>query len=139
MEKFSSRHGQNPPPLTPGSASPQGPATSPARTPVRWSGRKTAVGAVLAIGIAAGGGVAAAHAIPQGSLTSGEQHGPGRGGPGGPGMPGGPGGEGGQQSPFPHSAPGGNNVVPDAVLPSRPEDESAASSSSSSSSATSDL
>lgn len=133
--------------MTPDDASAQGPATSPARTPVRWSGRKTAVGAVLAIGIAAGGGVAAAQAFPQGSLVSGGQHGFGHGGPGGPGGPGGygmpgmPGFPGSQdsgsgqdsgQSPVPQSAPGGD-ASPDAVVPSRPEDDDAATASASTS------
>jgi hypothetical protein len=59
----------------------QGPAptTAPAITPPRWSGKKTAVAAALAIGLSSVGAVAAAATLPQG--TGGAVD--GRGGPGG--------------------------------------------------------
>lgn len=80
----------------------EAPETSPALQPVRWSGRKTAVAAALAIGLAAGTGVAATAVVPT-SESSGRQemHGgsmgaPGQGGQGrgGPGQQGGTGQQG---------------------------------------------
>ncbi len=58
-------------------------ATAPAVRPPRWSGKKTAVVAALAIGVATGGTMAAAAALPAGSaqLETGSR----TMGPGGPG------------------------------------------------------
>lgn len=64
------------------------PATvAPAVSPPRWSGRKTAVVAALAITLTSAGTVGAAAALPQGTGAS--AHGGGMGGPP-PGMTGGP-------------------------------------------------
>lgn len=86
------------------SASRTGPTSAPALSPPRWSGRKTAVAAALAIGFTSVGTVAAAAALPQG--TGADTGGPGGRGPGrfGPPTPGQEGGgpRGGlQQGPLP--------------------------------------
>lgn len=48
----------------------RGPATAPALTPPRWSGRKTAVAAALAVSFASAGTLAAAAAMPAGTGAS---------------------------------------------------------------------
>lgn len=62
---------------------------SPAMAPPRWSGKKTAIVAALAIGVATVGTAGVASAVPQGTgsdagMSQGRMGGPG-GGPGGPG------------------------------------------------------
>jgi hypothetical protein len=68
----------------------------PPSKPARWSGRKTAVAAALAIGLTSAGAVAAAAALPSGRASVGDRDGFGPGGQGGRFGPGGPGGFGGQ-------------------------------------------
>jgi hypothetical protein len=71
------------------------PATAPALNPPTWTGRKTAIAAALAIGISSMGAVAAAAALPAGTVQDGGQV-PGGFGPGGRQLPGGgPGQQGG--------------------------------------------
>lgn len=97
--------------------------TAPALKPPRWSGKKTAVVAALAITLTSGGAVAAATAVPEGTGAN-----VGRGGMGGPGGPGGmperqngtrqmPGPDGAQQAPGapgPQQMPGGAQQGPGA-------------------------
>ncbi len=90
-----------------------GTGSAPALPPPRWSGKKTAVAAALAIGLSSMGAVAAAATVPQGTdgldARSGVGHPggfprgqlPGRGGMRGPGQ-----GQVGPQSPGPGLAPG---------------------------------
>lgn len=54
--------------------------TAPAARPPRWSGRKTAVAAVLAIGVATAGTAAASTAFPPGAGAGGLEGPGGRGG-----------------------------------------------------------
>ena len=95
-------------PIVPDGGEPPPPtvsATAPAAHPVRWSGRKTAVAAALAIGLTGAGAVAAAAAMPAGqSPTVGDRGGFGpMGGQGGFG----PGGQGQQGQGFdPSQIPG---------------------------------
>ncbi len=61
-------------------------ATAPAITPPRWSGKKTAVAAALAIGLSSVGAVAAAATLPQGTGGAVDGHGGPGGGFGRPGQ-----------------------------------------------------
>ena len=68
-------------PTTPAmpAAMPEPPMTAPALSPPRWSGKKTAVAAALAIGFSSVGAVAAAATVQQGTGGAADS----RGGPGG--------------------------------------------------------
>lgn len=95
MNTTPSPHGTSEDPMSSSFTTPAQPGTAPALNPVRWSGKKTAIAAALALGL---GGVTAgtAAAVSPASESSG-QHMPG----GGPGGPGGAGGT------TPGGAPGG--------------------------------
>jgi hypothetical protein len=56
--------------------------TAPAVSPPRWSGKKTAVAAALAIGLSGGIAAGAAYAVPASNMTTRDAHG----GPGGRGF-----------------------------------------------------
>jgi hypothetical protein len=66
-----------------GSEAPAPSSTAPASNPVRWSGKKTAVAAALAIGLTSAGAIAAAAALPSGQGSVGDRGGFGPGGQGG--------------------------------------------------------
>jgi len=69
---------------TPSAEASDGASVAPAVLPARWSGKKTAVAAALAVGMASIGGGAIAAAAP--TINSQSEGGTGRmGGPGGPG------------------------------------------------------
>jgi hypothetical protein len=74
-------------------------APPPVANRARWSGRKTAVAAALAIGLTSIGAVAAASALPSGRTSVGDRDGFGPGGQSGRFGPGGQGGFGGQGGP----------------------------------------
>lgn len=99
-------HDPVPPAVPPGAELPDwaeyaaqpAPATAPALDPPRWSGRKTAIAAALAIGISSMGAVGAAAALPSGTAGAGNgQFSRGGFGPGGQQGPRGIGQPGGQQ------------------------------------------
>lgn len=96
---------------TPSAEASDGASVAPAVRPARWSGRKTAVAAALAVGMASIGGGAIAAAAP--TINSQTEGGTGRmGGPGGPG-----GGFRGGRGGMPGQGPGQAGQLPGQQVP----------------------